>query len=255
MASKLMNFRSVLTNPKCDSSIPKPSVREESKTIELTDEDKLSDFSDEKSSLVTVTASGLTRGKGKATTISLPPPLNPTPVCHHTFAFSPGNSSGYSVTVQGLMNMCGGIVTVVNSTFSPWASSIKIKKITIWPPAQGGDYAVSDVWWANGYSSAIPDMELIRPVPADITITAPTVFKPPKRSLASDWINANGSGAVFVVQSNVGSVVYIDVTFTLSNLNQAATQAIASGVLGTKYYLSPDPATFQLRPIALATTH
>jgi len=201
--------------------------------------------------------SGHTRGGGKSLKSgSLPYKIDATPVCRHVFAFSPGGSAAYSMTVQGLLNMCGGYISVVNSTFRPWASSVKIHKITIWPPSQTGDYSVSDIWWANGFSSFIPDKESIRPIPADITASAALEFTPPKDSLASNWLNANlTTTAVAVVQSNAGAVIYIDVSFTLTNVNTSGSQTVATGALGQAYYLSPDPATFQLRPIALSTTH
>lgn len=206
--------------------------------------------------------SSLTKGflRGKRTkpagNMSLPPALQITPTLRHTFAFSPSATASQAISVIDLCGACGGIVTVVNSTFRPWASSVKINKITIWPASQTSDYAISDVWWSNAVTGFNPDRESIRPIPADMTVTGACVFVPPKDALASKWMNANlGTAAAFVIQSNVGAVVYVDMSFTLANTNLAGTVAIASGVLGTQYYLSLDgPSTNKYRAIGLPTT-
>jgi hypothetical protein len=190
---------------------------------------------------------------------SLPPVMNASQVVKGRFRFTSLSSTLVSVSIADVLGACGGTCSVTNSTFKPWASSFRIKEVRMYPgvnPGVGVSY--NSVAWNSGISGVAQDQERIDDLPSGITVTHALSFKPPEKSLASDWISclATGTTNLFAMQSQNGTLVDFHVDFTLSNQFQAASITISTGTLGAIYYLPLDGAASAEYPNThLPSTH
>jgi hypothetical protein len=185
---------------------------------------------------------GLSRGAGG---VSLPPVINASQVVSGRYRFTSLSNALVSVSIADVLGACGGVCSVTNSVFKPWASSFRIKEIRMYPgvnPNVGVSY--NSVAWNSGISGVAQDQERVDDLPAGITVTHALSFKPPEKSLASDWISciATTTTNLFAMQSQVGTIIDFHVDYTLSNQFQAGSITIATGTLGSIYYLPLDGA-------------
>jgi hypothetical protein len=200
----------------------------------------------------------MTRGasqKGSAT--SLPPQIEITPNVRHVYRFVSNNANSVSVTNQDILGAIGGICTVANSTVRLWATSFKLNSVKMWPSANTTTTPTyTDIaWGAGAYGSK--DSELLKAVPGGCSVTGLVTFKPPKGSFATNWISNTISGnyVIFLLQCSVGSILDVDLSFTLCNQVAPANASIATGTLGNIYYLFLDGSTtHQLQPYGLPFT-
>jgi hypothetical protein len=187
---------------------------------------------------------------------SLPPQIDNTLVVRSRIRYVAGADSLVSVSAQDLAGALGGVCTVTNSVFKPWASSFRIRKIVAWPSQSTTLLNAAAISWNSGIAGANRDSERSADIPEGITITEKVDFKPPPKSLASDWFAASvGTTNIFTMTCNEGSILDLHVDFTLSNQFSAGTSTIATGVLGSIYYLPLDGASsHQYFPVHLPTT-
>jgi hypothetical protein len=109
------------------------------------------------------------------------------------------------------------------------------------------------VRWITTASIAAPDEVSDKSVPTGITVTGSVVFVPDPKSVASFWSNA---GQLMVIQTTIGSIVDLSVDWTLDAFISPDTLSIATGVLGSAYFLALDgPSGNTYTPIGLPTTH
>jgi len=200
---------------------------------------------------------GSMAGAGTKHESSLPPQINNTLIVHSRIRYVAGSSSTVSVSAQDLVGAFGGVCTVANSVFKPWASSMRIKKIIAWP--SGGSAAGetdASMWWNSGISGANRDEEKSSDIPQGITNTRAVVFKPPAKSLACDWFAGSvGTTNIFSLQCSTGTILDIHCDYTLANQFTSGTSAIATGTLGGIYYLPLDgPSSHTYFPVHLPTT-
>jgi len=200
------------------------------------------------------------KGKGKRKSVgeqpSLPPSFNATPTVHQRFRFrASGAASGVGVAATSIIGALGVIGTVTNSDVASWASSFKIRSVTIWPPqVAGSDLAFLE--WTAGSSTFTKDETKVMAIPDGITATGPVVFRPPPKSLYSDWIAAGNAGFLFTITCATGSIIDLDVDYTTSVALSNLIIPVATAVIGTVYYLALDGATTnKFVPVALPTTH
>jgi hypothetical protein len=165
----------------------------------------------------------------------------------------------YSVTVADLAGACGGICSVVNTTVQPWASSIRLKQVTMYPASVSGSADVDNLVWSNGLTAFVKDEVKDTTIPTGITVPQRLTFRPTAKSLLADWIATNGaSGALFVLTANAGSVVdvHIDYTLTAGLAEPATIHLSAATALGAIVYLALDgAASNEITPVGLPTTH
>jgi len=200
----------------------------------------------------------MTRGasqKGSAT--SLPPQIEITPNVRHVYRFVSNNANAVSVTNQDILGAIGGICTVANSTVRLWATSFKLNSVKMWPSANTTTTPTyTDIsWGAGAYGSK--DSELLKAVPGGCSVTGLVTFTPPKGSFATNWISNTISGNYIIMslQCSVGSILDVDLSFTLCNQVAPANSSIATGTLGSIYYLFLDGSTtHQIQPYGLPFT-
>jgi len=201
---------------------------------------------------------GKSFGGGKAI---LPPVLEATPRLSHVYRYVVSATTSPVITVANILGACGGICTVANSKVQPWASSFRIKSVTVFPCAGSfsgaGVYTFLD-WVSAGSSGYVPDTAKMLNIPDGLTVSSPLRFRPPRGSLAGNWINPvtiSTSAGLFGGTFKVGSVVDFSVEFTLSNVSEAGNITVTTGTLGNVYYLALDgPSSNKFVPAGLPTT-
>jgi hypothetical protein len=162
----------------------------------------------------------------------------------HRFRYLVTAGGSYAVTANSVIGALGTVCTVTNTTVRPFASSFRIKKITVWPSCSSAASQEVRIVWSNSLTLGfVRDSEIERINPEGVSVTAPAVFKPPKLSLAEFWQTGSGSTMFTVVAITAGSVIDFEVDFTLSNGFLSATQAVGTGTLGNVYYLYLDGST------------
>jgi hypothetical protein len=186
--------------------------------------------------------------------LNLPPAIQITPVMRHVFRYNASAGGNVNVTSAEVIGALGTICTVTNSTVRPWASSFRINSIKIWGSASSAAAQSERLFWSSGPGAQSRDWEVDKTVPEGLTVSGALVTRPPKGTLGALWQTSNAA-ILFVVALNVGSVLDMDVSFTLSNQFVSGTQTVATGVLGTIYYLYLDGSTSHtLVPVALPST-
>jgi len=190
--------------------------------------------------------------RGSAGSSSLPPRVDLCKPIRRVLRFQNTAGSAVNVTGTNLAGACGGTCTVVNSVLTPWASSLRIRQVIVWPAAAG----FSALHWAAEATGLVPDTLIDRSIPTGIVSTGAVSFQPPKGSLAGMWRNSvDFANTLFVLQSTVGSIVDVHVDYTLSTSFAGPAITIASGVVPQVYYLALDgPVSNKYVPIALTTT-
>lgn len=222
--------------------------------MEVTPKSLLRDDKKEKKELSRAPEMKLSKTFMGSSGLSLPPRLEATVnVQDSHFRFEAASSSTVSASFNDIFGALGGIVVVANSNFKPWASSYRIKSITAWPPS-GSSASLS---WNIGTSGQQRDQETCQDVPTGVTSTKPIVFRPPKHTLAGDWVLGTASNTNhFTMIVTAGTIIDLHVQFTLSNQVQAGSLSISTGTLGLVYYLPLDGAGSNIiQQIHLPTTH
>jgi len=180
------------------------------------------------------------KGKTQRGVISkLPPQLSGTPNVDHTFRFINSARGQLNVTYNMLAGMCGTIGTIVNSKVQPIASTIRLRKITVWP---GGDSTqqTAEILWNSPATTMEKDNTTITSLPANMSNSAPFVSRPPRGALGNVWtnINTNGSAFCFGINCPIGSVIDVHAVFTIANAYAVpANISVTTAALGGLYFL------------------
>jgi len=195
------------------------------------------------------------KGAGKRVTkLDLPPVLEITTNIRHTFRFSSNAGGSSVVTPSQLIGALGTVCTVTNSTVRPFCSSFRINKIRVWESTSAGAALSFGIFWNAATGIQQRDEEKNRSIPEGVFVTGVLETRPPKGTLAALWQTAN-SNALFGMNYNVGTILDLDVSFTLSNQFISGTQTVATGVLGNIYYLYLDGSTSHVwTPVGLPST-
>lgn len=175
-----------------------------------------------------------------------------------TLRFQVQGGGTYGVTVADITGACGGIVRVVNNSLQPWASSFRLKQVTMYPASVTGSADVDNIVWSNGLTNFVKDEVKDSTIPTGITVPQRLTFRPPSKSLLSDWVATNGAaGALFTVTANGGTVIDVAIDYTLTaGLAEPGTISLTAGALGGVFYLALDgAASNNITPVGLPTTH
>jgi len=192
----------------------------------------------------------------RSKTPHLPPEIDSVVTAAHVFRFVCLTSQTYTITVGNVFGICGNTCTVLNTTVSSWASTVRVKKVTIWPALSSSASLPEIAWYIPlGINK---DKSLERSLPGGVTIDAAVSSVPPKHSLGGDWMDATLSASNLLSLNGItaGSIVDVSVVFTLRNNQQGLAFTVASGAVGSPYYLYLDGSTsHQLQPVGVPSTH
>jgi len=196
-------------------------------------------------------------GKRQRGAPTLPPELEMVFMVHKTLRFLASGAFSNNITGQMIAGACGGICTITNSSVSCFASSAKIHKITIWPSVSLTAPSPEVIWYSP-VTVVEKDESKSRTIPSGVTVDRAVVSRPPRNTLAVDWMNLVSIGTTSLFKLlNVpsASVIDLSLTFTLSNNILSQNLGVVTGVLTNVYYLALDgPGTNILRPIGVPTT-
>lgn len=187
----------------------------------------------------------------------------------HDFVYiATGADSAVGVSIADLFGAFGGVCTAANTTIQSIFSAFKIHHIDLFPqtnaisagPAQAG------IEWGYALTPFVPDDFSSIIVPSGMSVPGFYRFKPPRGSLAGDWINGSGTlsdSTNVLILSNIaqGCVVRLRVSLRLdvvmSTTSTTVQNAVTTATLGNFYYLALDGAsTNKLVPATgFPTTH
>lgn len=201
------------------------------------------------------------RGKskfGQGSPPQLPLPLEITPRLRKVIRFFTESAvSAVGITYGDLFGIFGGICSVTNATLRPIATSVLLHSVTIFPNASTSATQTSEISWTGANADQTPDFSYNESLPANVVETHPVRAVPPKASLMADWFNntVTASDIAFVLTLGSGTVLDVDVECTLPNNFSPVSLTIASGVLGTYYYLRLNHnGAKTITPVNLPTT-
>jgi len=198
------------------------------------------------------------KGRRKRVTPKLPPIIDTVVTVGHRLRFQANaTASATNVTVGTLIGACGGIGTVTNSQLSAWASTIKVRRITLWPGTPGNNPSTCEVIWSSAGTTQFKDESKNVVMPTGITVERPVVSTPPKDSLAAFWQSSNNASSIlFQLTCSAGTVVDVDVAYTLGNNNASINiTGFAVIVVGTIYYGRLDGVGGKFPPQGVPTTN
>lgn len=184
-------------------------------------------------------------GKGSVNVgkVSLPPTLNTTPVFSQIIRFRVATIlTSQSITAAGIAASLGGIA-LTTTTFSPWTSAFRIKKIRVWPPVVSGADKIEVVFTSQS-TNFEKDSAKDGIIPDGVSTTTCRTFKPPKRSLLEFWLNSGlGTLQILALSMPAGTIIDLHADCTMSNtIAQFATQTVAGATAGNTYWRPLDGA-------------
>jgi hypothetical protein len=192
----------------------------------------------------------------------LPPPLNLVPTFTKTHRFYNTSAASVTISVLELIGALGGIGTVVNSVVTHWTTSFRIVHLKVYPSVSTTIATNTVVEWNFGLSGSTPDECISVVTPGGVIVAAPClVFKPPAKSLASDWMDVSISSTNIFNIFNLPNASVLDLTVetTLPVVFSASvlTSTVATAIVGQPYYLALDgPASNKIIPATgYPTTH
>jgi len=173
------------------------------------------------------------------------------------FRFLASGSFSANITGQMLAGALGGCCTTTNSVLSCWASSARIRSITIWPSVSLTAPSPEIIWYSP-LTSNEKDESKVRSLPSGVTVDRAVKSSPPAGTLTADWLNLGSVGTTPLFRLNgvpSASIIDVSVQFTLSNNITGQTLGIVTGVLTSFYWLALDgPGANVLRPVGIPTT-
>ncbi len=192
--------------------------------------------------------------KSAATRSDLPPQLQTTSRVRKRLRFLATSAlTDQSITGQTMAGACGGIAATTTEVV-PWASTIRLRRVTIWP-AVGSTAGIADVTWATDGTLFVKDEFRLTSIPQGVSIDKAVTSVPPKGTLGQFWQTASNTSTIFTISAPSGSIVDIVVDFTLSNEIAPTSITVVTAVLGQVYYLYLDgPGSHLLKPEGLPTT-
>jgi len=142
----------------------------------------------------------------------------------------------------------------LNTTVNALCYSTKVRQIEIFggPAAVAAQGTVGVYWFGGtwGTDAYISDSSCSTAEPAHV------VTRPPQKSSADFWINAdNFVAAVFSIELTAGSIVDLTLDLRFNNATTIATMAVTTCTVGVLYYMPLDGSgTHSIAPINLLST-
>jgi hypothetical protein len=203
------------------------------------------------------------KGKKKGGALSsLPPTLESVISATHTFRFSCQtaiSNTVQNITVGNLAGAIGGIGSVVNTSVQCMASSLRVHRVTIWPPLETTNpNAAPELLWFSPITAMEKDESKNTLVPTGITVTKSITATPPKNSITGDWTacSSNSSQTMFgLINIAAGAVSDVQLSWTISNNYVGFTASASTAAVGSQYYLYLDGSTsHKLQPVGKPST-
>jgi len=176
----------------------------------------------------------------------------------HTYRFyANATATNVNVTVGTLLGAMGGIGTIANSTVASMCSTVRVHRVTIWPPVATTGATNAEVVWFTEGSNFVKDESKESSLPSGITLERPAVCRPPAHSLASFWVtSAAAAGVVFQITCGTGSIVDVLLEGTLgNNIGNLAVAGYAAVSLNVITYGRLDGVGGKFTPLGLPTTN
>ena len=184
-------------------------------------------------------------GKGKSNgRVSVPRKLQTTPKVRHTYRFRVTTTGSYSIQTGFISGACGA-VGITSTTVQNIASSFKLRKFTIYPPATAIGTSDTVLVYFNYATAAgfVRDESFSASVPDGITTTGALTFVPPKKSLLDTWLSTqlSFSNTCCTIAAPAGAIIDMDIEYTLMNLNSGySATTVATATVGRMYYMPLD---------------
>jgi len=190
---------------------------------------------------------------------NLPPDISTVFYGRGVFRYATASAlTNTTINSAQLVASCGGICTVANSTITSFASSVRLRRVTIWPAQPGTTTAVvPEIVWYGPVPDIQKDESRDKAVPAGyLSAGGATMSTPPRGSLCGDWLIYDGSAINLFGLLNVptGSILDIEIEFALRNNLAGAGIAVSTATLGTVYYPYLDTSAAKIQPIGRPTT-
>lgn len=185
-----------------------------------------------------------------------PPQFESNVRSRHKYRFTMTAAASTTFTDSSFNNCLGGVCTVVNTTVTSFVQSFIIKRIDLWaaPAAQGNNATCSVEWFGFGNSPNIEHSDTTLSVARNAHVSS----VPPAQSLAAFWQKPTGTN-LCIISGGAGTIVDVTLDLMLTDDEQTAVNrqvAVATGVLGTVYYLALDQVlgTHNFVPVSMVTT-
>jgi len=191
--------------------------------------------------------------------ICKPPQVKTNVIFSHKYRYIATGSSSFVVNAIKLAAACGTVCAVANTSCTIFTDSVRIRSIEIWSPAPSqGTAATATVLW-NQLSAGISNMSTVEVSDTSMSTAYPAHVKcrPPKASFAANWTSSAATSPTLMTLSiATGSIIDLEVDLILADTGASGPVAtIATGVLGTVYYLPLDGTTsHNVIPVQLSTT-
>jgi hypothetical protein len=192
--------------------------------------------------------------------VMAPPAMQVVPRIKKTYRYNvTGSPSGTAVTVGSLLAAMGAIGTVANTTIVSLCSSVRIKKIKIWPAlnaAGSGNSLDTYVVWASSIANQ-PDEKKDATLQTGSTVGRSMIYRPQAKSLGSFvWNSTSAATVLFNITAPQGSIVDITLDGWFANSIAPYAQAVGTATVGSVYFGCLDGSTTHLLPpVGLLTTH
>jgi len=160
------------------------------------------------------------------------------------------SASQVSIADYMLLGICGTIATTT-TTVATIASTVRLRRITIWPDA-GGE---ATIYWSPspGTGDGQPDVAHDESIPTGITMDRPVTSVPPRNSLASFWRTPLTSSPVeiFKLTATSGSIIDVEVDFTVCRGIIPSVMSVTGAVVNSFYTFFLDGfSSHKLQPLA-----
>jgi len=187
-----------------------------------------------------------------------PPPIDTVSQGHSILRFTATSAAAaVSISIGNVLAAIGGIGTIANSTIESVASSFKLHRVTIWPAVvAAGSSQQAEVVWTNSGNYTRDESKSVA-IPSGTAMPDVVVNRPPKDALAAAWqVSIAGTTAMFLLTCPAGSIIDVDVSWTLSNNFAGNTQAgYAAVTQGSAYYARLDGVGGKFLPLGVPTTN
>ncbi len=189
---------------------------------------------------------------------SLPPEISTNATIRQPIRFYASSAASDTIiTVSDFRNAILVVGRVSNTSFTPIASSFRVRKITIWNAPNLGSCECA---WLASDVSRVKDETKNTATPSGSVTTCKNVFTPPKGSIAYDWVYATQTGTVQMARLSLpqGSIMDVDYEWTTStgHITESAVNSVSGSVtVGAFYrlYLDRNSGNGYIRPIGFAS--
>jgi len=191
--------------------------------------------------------------------ICKPPQVLTNVILRHKFRYIATGSSSFVVNPTKLAAAAGAMCTVANTSCTICYDTVRIRSIEVWSPAPSqGTAATATCLW-NQLAAGISNMSTIEVSDTSMSTAYPAHIKttPPKLSFAANWqSSASSTPTLCTLSIATGSIIDVEFEGVLADTGASGPSAtVATGVLGTMYYLPLDGTTsHNVIPVQLSTT-